>query len=294
MIGTALTSLLVSRGYKVIILSRKYHPPGDNVSYAIWDTRKAFIDPQAIRQADHIIHLAGAGIADKRWTKKRKQEIVDSRVNGSKLLVKALRENDNKVQTVVSASAIGWYGHDVKGKGVFVETDPPFDDFLGRTSALWEESISAVTELGKRLVILRTAIVLGNSGGAFPEFVKPMKAGVAAIPGTGNQVISWVHIDDLCRLYLAAIEMKHLNGIYNAAAPEPVTCKQMMLTIARSRKKPFIPVHVPEFVLKLVIGEMSIEVLKSTTVDSAKARNSGFNFIFPSLDSAINDLVQVS
>jgi uncharacterized protein len=292
LIGTALTSFLVSKGYKVIILSRKVHAPKENISYALWDLKRSYIDPNAIGQADHIIHLAGAGVADKRWTRKRKEEIRSSRVEGSKLIVKSLSEISNKIRTVASASAMGWYGSDKKDGMPFVETDPPSIDFLGSTAKLWEESIRPVTDLGKRLVILRTGIVLSNSGGAFKEFLKPLKAGVAAILGSGNQVISWIHIDDLCRLYLTAIEMNPVNGVYNATAPETITNKQLMLKLAKSRRRPYIPIHVPEFVLKIVLGEMSIEVLKSATVDDTKIRKAGFNFIYPTIESALNDLVR--
>jgi uncharacterized protein (TIGR01777 family) len=292
MIGSALTSLLTSRGYKVIVLSRTKRDSHNNISYALWDVRKSFIDPAAIAEADHIVHLGGAGIADKRWTRKRKAEILSSRVNGSRLIVKALRENDNHVKTVVSASAIGWYGPDRNhGKG-FVETDRNHSDFLGETSRQWEESISGVRSLGKRLVIIRTGIVLANDGGAFPEFVKPMKAGIAPILGSGQQIISWIHIDDLCRLYLWAIEMTDLEGVYNGTAPGPVSNRELMLKIARARKRPFIAIHVPSLVLKLMLGEMSIEVLKSANVDSSKIRNSGFTFTFPTIDSAVNHLVR--
>jgi uncharacterized protein len=291
LIGTALTKLLSSRGFKVIILSRRKHGPSGNVSYVMWDLKTSYIDPEVIKSADHIVHLAGAGVADKRWTKRRKKEIVNSRVDGSKLIVKALTEIDNKVQTVVSASAMGWYGPDRKGGKPFVEADPPYHDFLGTTCKRWEESMQPVTALGKRLVFLRTAIVLSNEGGAFKEFLKPFKASVAAILGSGRQVISWIHIDDLCRMYLAAIENKEMQGPYNAAAPETITNKQLMLKIARARTRPYIAVHVPSFALKLVLGEMSVEVLKSATMSDNKIRSSGFNFIYPTIDAALNELI---
>jgi len=291
LIGTALSKLLIAKGYKVIILSRKEHAPIGNVSYALWDVKSAYIDPEAIETADHIVHLAGAGVADKRWTEKRKKEIVNSRVDGSKLIVKALTEVSNKVRTIVSASAMGWYGPDRKGAKPFVEDDLPSKDFLGSTCKLWEESMYPVIELNKRLVYLRTGIVFSTRGGAFKEFLKPFKAGVAAILGSGKQVISWIHIDDLCRMYLAAIENPELRGAYNASAPDTITNKQLMLKIGKARSRPFIPVHVPEIALKIVLGEMSIEVLKSATMDDSKIRQTGFNFIFPTVDAALNDLI---
>jgi uncharacterized protein (TIGR01777 family) len=291
LIGTALTGLLISKGYKVVILSRRKHAAIGNVSYALWDLKTSYIDPEAIKAADHIIHLAGAGVADKWWTEKRKKEIVNSRVDSSKIIVKALTELNNTVQTVVCASAMGWYGLDSKGHRPFVETDPPSDDFLGSTCKLWEESIRPVSGLNKRLIYLRTGIVFSTKGGAFKEFLKPFKGGIAAILGSGKQIISWIQMDDLCRMYLAAIENKQMHGPYNACAPETISNKDLMLKIARARKRPYIPVHIPEFALKIVLGEMSIEVLKSATMDDTKIMNTGFNFIFPTVDAALNELV---
>ncbi len=293
LIGSVLTELLVSQDYKVIILTREPKKQiKENIIYAAWNIKKGTIDSNAIASADHIIHMAGAGVAEKRWTDSRKKEIVSSRVDSSKLLVRALSEAPNKVQTVVSASAIGWYGADEKnGKTAFVETDPSAADFLGETCRLWEDSIRPVTLLGKRLVILRTSIVLSKKGGAFPELIKTLKVAVASILGEGKQVISWIHADDICRMYLFAIQNKNLKGPCNAAAPEHVTNKELVLKAARVRNKPFIPVHVPTFALKLALGEMSTEVLKSTTVDDAKIRNEGFRFIYPGIDAALNELL---
>ncbi len=293
LIGTQLSRLLVAAGNEVIILTRKAQPAKERITYSVWDPARGLIDPVQLSRADHVIHLAGAGVADKRWTKKRKEEITGSRVAAGVLLVDALRRTDNKVQTVVSAAATGWYGPDPKGsKRPFQETDPAYRDFLGDSCRLWEESVQPVTELGKRLVILRTGMVLSNEGGAFPEFVKPMKAGVAAILGSGAQVISWIHIDDICRIYAAALENVHMNGTYNAVAPTPATNRELVLAAAKARKKPFIPVYVPSFALKIYLGEMSIEVLKSVNVDSSKLRATGFRFLYPDIVSAVNRLVQ--
>jgi uncharacterized protein (TIGR01777 family) len=289
MIGSALTKLLLAKGYRVMIFTRKARPSKDNLIYSEWHPAKNKIDPRAIGEADHIIHLAGANVGDKRWTKKRKKEIVDSRVQGAETIVKALQGVPNKVRTVVSASAIGWYGADT-GRA-FVESDPHANNFLGNTCAKWEAGVMPVTALGKRLVIVRTGIVLSNEGGAFPEFKKPLKAGVAPILGSGTQKISWIHVDDLCRLYLYAIEQQSMNGVYNGVAPEVVSNRQLMMKLGRRRRRPFLPVYVPAFALKLFLGEMSVEVLKSATVDDSRLRSFGFNFLFPTLDAALGDLI---
>lgn len=313
MIGTALSRMLQDKGYEVVLLSRKpaavrprfQGPPGPEaplpdgsfaqlpIRTARWDPEKGFIDPAAIAETDHIIHLAGAGVADKRWSAKRKKEIVDSRTLSGALLVKTLRETPNKVKTVVCASAIGWYGPDpaIPNPQPFIETDPADDDFLGETCRLWEASVEPLTAMGKRLVILRTGIVLSKQGGALAEFKRPAKLGIAAILGSGKQVISWIHIDDLCRQYIQAIE-GDWQGVYNAVAPGPVDNRTFTRELAaRIKGRFFVPVYVPSFILKIVLGEMSVEVLKSATVSARKIRHAGFQFIYPSIESAFGDLL---
>jgi uncharacterized protein (TIGR01777 family) len=295
MVGQQLTQLLVLKGHDVIIVSRTASTkrPHAKVSYAVWDIDKQQIDAEALAKADHIIHLAGAGVADKRWTEERKQEIIDSRTKSSTTLVTALAKLPNKVQTVVSASAIGWYGADTAASMAngFAEEAPADTEFLGETCRLWEKSIEPVTQLGKRLVKLRVGIVLSNTGGALAEFKKPLKFGIAGILGNGNQVISWIHVDDLCRMFVYAIEQSQLQGAYNAVAKNPVTNKQLTITLAKIMRKSFyIPLHVPSFVLKIMLGEMSIEVLKSATVSNKKIVKAGFVFEHSTIEEALENL----
>lgn len=295
LIGKALTKALLEKGYEVIILTRapaKFATDTTRLNYMAWDPAAQTIDTEAITKADHIIHLAGAGVADKRWSKKRKREIVESRVKSGELLVKALKETANKVQSVISSSAIGWYGPDTKGQAAgFTEESLPAPDFLGQTCEQWETSIEPVTRLGKRLVKLRTGIVLSKEGGALKEFLKPLRFGIASILGTGRQMISWIHIDDMVRLYITAIEKEHMSGVYNAVAPFPVTNKQLIIALARKKRgRFFIPIYVPSFVLKIMLGEMSIEVLKSATVSCEKLSKEGFVFQYPTIAAAFNDI----
>ena len=296
MIGRQLTGMLLAQGHAVIIIGRKI-PNGiksqPGLSYATWNVYDQTIDVNAISKADHIIHLAGAGVADKRWNENRKKEIVDSRVQGCSLIVKALKEIPNKVQSVISASAIGWYGADTEQskRNGFTEEAPADTTFLGETCRLWEESIEPVTQSGKRLVKLRTGIVLSKTGGALSEFRKPLLACVAAVLGSGEQVISWIHVEDLCRMYIYAIENNEMRGVYNAVAPKPVTNKQLTVTLAKHMRGIFyFTVKVPEFVLKLALGEMSVEVLKSATVSSGKIEKSGFVFEYHEIEKAIDNL----
>ncbi len=299
LVGKALTEALLQKGFHVIILTRNssnQKTNQENLSYAEWNIEKKTIDKNVFANADYIIHLAGASVAEKRWTKKRKQEIISSRVNSSRLIVDSLINIPNKVKAVVSASATGWYGQNSlslgEGRGeVFTESDPAAEDFLGQTCKQWEAAIDQVNGLGIRLVKLRIGIVLSNCGGAMKEFKKPLRFGIAAILGSGQQVISWIHIDDLVRIFLFALDNEKLSGIFNAVAPHPVTNKQLILQIAeKKRGRYFIPIHVPSFMLKLILGEMSIEVLKSFTVSAEKIQQAGFIFQYPSIDKAIDQL----
>lgn len=297
LVGNQLAKLLLSKGYTVIIMTRTL-PANQNenkqLQYAKWNIETKQYDTSAFEAADIITHLAGAGVADKRWSTKRKQEIVESRVKSGELIVQALKETNNKVKTVISASAIGWYGADTKESLAkpFTEDAKADTAFLGNTCKLWEESILPVQDQGIRLVILRIGIVLSNDGGALVEFKKPIKFGLATILGNGKQIISWIHIDDLCNLFLYACENNQLNGGYNAVAPNPVNNKTLTLQLAKEmRGSFFIPVFAPAFMLKIILGEMSIEVLKSTHVSSKKVQAAGFAFRYPTIQPALQALI---
>jgi uncharacterized protein (TIGR01777 family) len=294
MVGQSLTNFLLAKGYQVIVLTRQQKLSSRaHFSFAQWDLNKGWIDPTAIAAADYIIHLAGEGVADKRWTAARKKAILDSRVNSSALLVKTLKENPNKVKAIVAASAIGWYGPDnekSKQSG-FVETDVVDSSFLGDTCQQWEDSMYPVKAMGIRLVTIRIGIVFNKMGGALAEFMKPAKLGAAAILGDGQQMVSWIHQQDLNRLMLFALESEQVAGVYNAVAPDPVNNAILTKAIARRFHTWAIPFNVPSFILKIMLGEMSVEVLKSAKVSASKILAAGFSFDYASMDEALDDLL---
>ena len=293
-IGTALTEALLGLGHHVIILTRtKRNSTDKNISFSQWDLEKQTIDQDVITKCDHIIHLAGANVGEKRWTKKRKEEIVNSRVQSGDLLVKAIRSVPNKILSVISASGISFYGDDKRYTDgePFDETDEGENDFLGETVVKWEKSIAPVASMGKRLVTFRIGIVLSKDAGALKEFKKYLKFGIAPILGNGKQVMSWIHIEDLVRMMIFALENENIRGIYNAVAPKPTTNKEFMLALARSVKgKFFVPMHAPSFAVRMVAGEVATEVLKSTTVSSKKIEKEGFQFKYPVVKVALRNL----
>jgi uncharacterized protein (TIGR01777 family) len=287
LVGSRLTSLLLEQGHEAVHLSRKAKP-GMVPTYA-WDVSKGVIDENAFDGVGAIIHLAGAGVADQRWTPKRKQEILDSRVKSTQLLMHYLKTQAHQVNTFVSASAIGVYGFGLTNE-VFTEESKPGNDFLAGVVTAWEREVQAVQSLGIRTVILRIGIVLSTEGGALKEMAKPVRYGLGAPLDTGRQVMSWIHLDDLCRMFLFALEQEAIAGVYNASGVQPVTNKQFTQAVARVLKKPLWLPAVPAFVLKLALGEMAEMVLNGSIVSSEKIQRAGFSFRFTDLRSALVDL----
>ncbi len=295
LVGTRLTEMLVEKGYNITIFTRNKNVVlnHSSIQYSYWNIDTQEIDNNAIKKADAIVNLTGEGVVNKRWTTKQKQIIIDSRVNAGKLIVKGLQQNENNVQVIVNASAIGWYKpqneSDLQSK-TYQEEQDANTDFLGTTCKLWEESIEPVTQMNKRLVKFRIGIVFSKKGGAIKEFLKPIKFGIAAI--LGNQKISWIHVDDLSRMIIEAIENKNYQGAYNAVAPNITTNKELNIVLAKKLKGNwFIKLPVPSFILKIMLGEMSVEVLKSSNISCKKIMDAGFKFNYPTVDSAVNELI---
>lgn len=289
LIGRYLTSALLSEGYKVSHLSRKAKQLG-KVSVFQWDPEKGILDPAVLDGIDYIIHLAGSNIGEKRWTKKRKEEIVTSRGDSVRLLHKVVTENKIRLKAFISASAVGYYGSVTSDK-IFTEADPPATDFLGTTCKLWEERADLFGNSGIRTIKIRTAVVLEKSDSALSKLMMPARFGFLVQTGNGRQYMPWIHINDLCNIYLKAIEDQSMNGPYNAVSPQHVTHRQFVNTLALVMNKPIFPIPVPSLILKTVLGEMSDVVLKGSRVSSEKIINSGYNFRFINTGDALTNII---
>jgi len=287
LVGQRLIPMLQSAGYEVAILSRNPKSGGSVKSYA-WDIDKEYIDPLAIENTSVIIHLAGAGVAEKRWTAERKDLIYNSRVKSSLLLFNYLKDKPNQVDTFIGASAIGLYGADT-GSAIINESGIVGTDFLAHVVDAWEAATKKIESLGIRLFMPRIGIVLSNKGGALRELLKPP---VAAPLGNGKQYMSWIHIEDLCQMIVFGIENKDLKGAFNAVGPKPKTNREFTKIAAKIMGKPFLPIPVPKLALKLMLGEMAQIVLGGSRISAEQIMQEGFQFKFPKLEEALKDLKQ--
>jgi len=280
LIGQHLSVLLKSKGYRVLSLSR--NPKGEDCFR--WDLEQGFVDPEALRQTDRIVHLAGAGIGDKRWTKDRKEEILNSRVQSCELVFQKCLELGIQLKSFVSASAVGYYGY---GKP-FTEEDSVGQGFLATVCKQWEQAADRFQDAGVRTVKIRTGIVLAADGGILPQMALPVRLGLGSAIGDGKQVIPWIHIKDLCHIYLQAIQNESWQGAYNAVVPESVDNREFTKVLAGVLHKPFWPVSIPAFPIRWLLGERSELLLKGNQVRSV--RLSGDSIFFEDLVSALTDL----
>ncbi|MFT4576319.1 MAG: hypothetical protein ACI9SI_001241 [Polaribacter sp.] len=284
LVGQLLQQKLVDMNYTVRILSR--NPKKATEFY--WNIANNEIDEKAFIDVEYIIHLAGAGIAEKRWTPKRKQEIMDSRIKSTALLFNKVKQLKTPLKGFIAASAIGYYGA-ITSENIFKESDPAATDFIGNVCQQWEQASLAFNDLQIPTTILRTGIVLSKNGGALSKMNTP----IAINPiGNGKHYIPWVHIEDLTNLFIKAIEDNTFTGIYNAVAPETQTSFSFAKTLAKKTKKLYIPLGIPSFLLQLLFGEMSIILTTGSRISSEKIENSGFYFIYKNLDKALENSVQ--
>ena len=284
LIGRRLSFLLKSRGYEVRILSRSNNPK-NNYKTFVWNVSEQYINDSAFEGLNHIIHLAGAGIADKRWSEKRKKEIIASRVASTNLLYNSVKRLKTPLNSFISASATGYYGA-VTSETIFEEKDKPAKDFLGKVCSLWEDSIFQFNEIKIRTVALRTGIVLSKDGGA----LKKMKTPVITSLGNGKQYMPWIHIDDLCELYIKAIQDEQFKGAFNAVSSEHISNLSFSKKISKIFNHPFLAIGIPSFILQIVFGEMSTIILNGSRISANKIKQAGFKFKFENLEKALKNL----
>lgn len=287
LIGNELSEILLQRGYDVSLLTRKINNQIKIEQY-LWNPAILNADENAFKGVDVIVNLAGASIADKKWTNARKSEILNSRVNAVKTIAKYI--NNIKGIHLINASAIGYYGF-ADNKKVFVEQDSPGSGFMAKVCCEWEKAVGNISTTDLNKSIVRIGVVLSSKGGALPKITKPIQLGLGTPLGTGNQIVSWIHMDDLISIFLMLIEGRLPAGIYNGVAPNPLNNKQLTYEIAKRLNKRIIWPSVPEFVLKIMLGEMADVVLKGNIVSSEKLISNDFQFKFPEIQGALSNLI---
>ena len=287
LVAKRLAQFLLPR-FHIRFLSR--HPKNGNDFK--WDVEKQTIDIKGLLGVDHIIHLAGADISEKRWTKIRKEEILSSRVDSAGLLLKNLSENNLRIKSFISASAIGYYGSsDLDQK--FDETSSKGDGFLADVVDQWEKAADQflLERVAERVVKIRTGVILAKEKGALPKMALPVKYHVGSPLGTGQQNISWIHIEDICRIYQFVLERSDLQGVFNAVSPFPVSNKELTIEIAHKLRRPIFFPSIPKWVLKMVFGEMASVLLDNCKVTSQKIEKEGFQFKYPNIKEALDNLI---
>ncbi len=287
LVGSRLTEILIEKGYNVAHLGRKAGEKKGVKTYK-WDYKKEYIDIEAFADADCVVNLAGANVSEGRWTESRKKELYDSRVQSTRLLYETIEKNNIPIKKVISASAVGYYN---STSDLMTEDKPAGKVFLAKVCADWEAEAQRFDSIHIPLCIFRIGIVLSPKGGFAAEMAKPIKLGFGAVLGNGKQQISWVHIDDLCAMFLKSIENIDMVGVYNAVSPESASNKEITTAIANHLGKPIWLPNVPAFALKLLFGGFSYELLVNHNISARKIVNSGLEFKYPDLETTLNNVL---
>ncbi len=281
LIGKRLTALLLEKGYDVAWLSRS-DTPVDGINSYLWDPVQGKMDEKALENCVAIINLAGESIANHAWTTSYRKKVIESRTHSARCIINALKENKNQISVLISASAIGFYG-DRKDE-IMTEESIMGNGFLTQSTAEWEK---AYQDSSIRTILFRIGVVLSKNGGALKEMSASIPVGICPVLGNGKQIISWIHIDDICLQMIHGIENENMQGIYNGVSPSPSPQRAFILAIRKNLNKWSIPISIPSFILKLLMGERSSIVLNSSNVSSEKIKRSGYDFKFPTLESAL-------
>lgn len=289
LVGKRLSRLLTERGYQVVHLSRKKNPKAKYSTF-VWNTSKNFIEERAFEGVEYVINLAGAGIADALWTKSRKKLIIDSRVETTELLTSYIQQLDKKPKAYLSAAAIGIYGNRADEE-LTEESAIGKEGFLVESCVAWENAVRLAAEQnGIRNAALRIGVVLSTKGGALPKMTLPMNFFTASYFGDGGQWYSWIHIDDVCNMFVKLMEDETTLGFYNATTPNPLTNKDLTKQLVKALGKRVITIPAPKAALRLGMGEMADVVLNSSKIFPARMEMAGFEFQHPEFQEAIKDL----
>ena len=286
-VGRAIIQTLKSESHEIRVLSTRKSVEIKGVSSFYWNPATNEIDQDALMGADYLIHLAGATVS-KRWTPAYKKLIMDSRVDGTQLLLSATSRLKTPLKAVISASAIGYYGSDLER--LMSEEDAPADDYLAAVTKTWESYTKKFESPQTRSIQLRIGIVLDPGEGVLGRLEPLVKFGLAAPLGSGKQWSSWIHVEDLARMFIYAATQSVASGAYNAVAPAPVTNKQLTKALCRVNKRPMLPIGVPPFALKVVLGQMATLALMSQKVSAKKIVATGFSFKYESVERAFKAL----
>lgn len=286
LIGVPLTKLLVKEGFEVAHLTREKNSLCGVRTY-LWDTRKNFIEDGALENTSYIIHLAGTNIGGGRWTEERKKSIVKSRTKTAEFLLQKVKEKNIPLKAFISASGTSYYGTVTSDK-IFTEEDTFGNDFAAQCVVEWEKSVKRFSEIC-RVVKLRTGIVLDKNGGALQKMYGPMQWGIGSALGSGKQWMPWIHIDDICKMYLFALK-NDISGSYNAVAPEHINNEQFISSLAKVTRHKLILPKVPSFLLRWIFGEMAMIVLEGSRISDEKIKKEGFTFEYPELYKSLSTI----
>jgi uncharacterized protein len=272
-IGHALIKVLKAKNHKVSILTRKIDP-SINLPQYLWDWENNLMD--SLPFFDVIINLAGANINAKRWTKAYKTALYDSRVVATNFLFTSLKNANKLPHQYIASSATGFYGNNFSTK-IMDENDAAGNDFLAKLCLDWEETAKIFEQFGVKTAIIRTSVVLSKNASTFKKLVFPIKLGLGAAIGTGNQFFSWIHVNDITGIYSFAIE-NELEGIFNACCPSCITNAEMTRCLAMQQKKPFWSIKIPAFVIKIIFGEFADALLFGNKISADKLQKVGYQF----------------
>lgn len=289
LIGRAVSELLINRAHEPVWLGRGKNAWKGIPAYR-WEPERGMMEDGALEDADGIIHLAGSGIVDRRWTDKYKQEIMDSRVKSSDLLFNRLaRTSHHRVKTLVGASAVGYYGAR-RSSYVFSEEDFPGSDFLSKTCVLWEQSYEPFSNAGIRTCMIRTGVVLSRNGGLYKKLAPVFRLGLGAAIGSGRQFMPWIHVNDLAAMYLHLLFSTIPGGAYNGVATELIDNRNFSGQLAQSLHRPLFLPNIPAALLRLALGESAAVITEGLKISNRKIKDTGFSFEFDTLQAALKEL----